>query len=56
MCFTVDSSAPVDAELTNAADTWVIVCVWDPGMLMNNTIFCPLRIDSFKANAFLLIR
>lgn len=42
------------------ADTWVIVCGEDPGMLMNNTFFWgggyPLRIDSFEADAFLLIR
>lgn len=52
----VDSQTPVDAELTNGADTWAIVCVWDAGILMNNTVFYSLKIDGFKANMFLSIR
>lgn len=52
----VDSQTPVDAELTNGADTWAIVCVWDAGILMNNTVFYYLKIDGFKANTFLSIR
>lgn len=52
----VDSQTPVDAVLTNGADTWAIVCVSDAGILMNNTVFYSLKIDGFKANTFLSIR